>query len=112
MNKLYKEILANKATASEYTKKLQGVEEKNLFNASVRLLGAFSAAPGFSPNRILDYLAKEDDGMKMIKTLIRDHHVGIDDISNAFCEYFNHSKDTEFWDFFNHKLNLPDDWQD
>lgn len=112
MNKLYKEILANKATASEYTKKLQGAEEKNLFNASVRLLGAFSAAPGFSPNRILDHLAKEDAGMKMIKTLIRDHHVGIGDISNAFCEYFNHSKDTEFWDFFDHKLNLPDDWQD
>jgi len=111
MNKLYKEILANKATASEYAKELQGAEEKILFNASVRLLGTFTVAPGVSPNRILDYLAKKDDGMKMIKTLVRDHHVGIDDISNAFCEYFNHSNETEFWDFFNQKLNLPDGWQ-
>ena len=111
MNKLYEEILANKTTASEYMKKLPGTEEKSLFDASVRLLGAFTAAPGVSPNRILDHLAKEDDGMKMIKTLVREHHVGIGDISNAFCEYFNHSKETEFWDFSNQKLNLPDGWQ-
>ena len=66
MNKLYEEILANKTTASEYMKKLPGTEEKSLFDASVRLLGVFTAAPGVSPNRILDHLAKEDDGMKMV----------------------------------------------
>ena len=82
MNKLYEEILANKTTASEYMKKLPGTEEKSLFDASVRLLGAFTAAPGVSPNRILDHLAKENDGMKMIKTLVRDHHVGIDDMKH------------------------------
>ena len=111
MNKLYEEILANKTTASEYMKKLPGTEEKSLFDASVRLLGVFTAAPGVSPNRILDYLAKEDDGMKMIKTLIREHHIGIDGISNTFYEYFSLNEKAEFWDFFNQKLNLPDGWQ-
>ena len=111
MNKLYKQLLTDRDLATEYENKLKGDKEKSLFKASIRLMIAFVAAPGVSPNRILDHLAKENDGMKMIKTLVRDHHVGIDDISNAYCEYFNHSKETEFWDFFNQKLNLPDGWQ-
>lgn len=111
MNKLYKQLLTDRDLATEYENKLKGDEEKSLFKASIRLMIAFVATPGFSPNRILDCLAKEDDGMSMIKTLIREHNVGAEDIFNVFSEYFNLNEKTEFWDFFNQKLNLPNDWQ-
>lgn len=111
MNKLYKQLLTDRDLATEYENKLKGDKEKSLFKASIRLMIAFVAAPGVSPNRILDHLAKEDDGMKMIKTLIREHHIGIDGISNTFYEYFSLNEKAEFWDFFNQKLNLPDGWQ-
>lgn len=82
MNKLYKQLLTDRDLATEYENKLKGDKEKSLFKASIRLMIAFVAAPGVSPNRILDHLAKENDGMKMIKTLVRDHHVGIDDMKH------------------------------
>lgn len=111
MNKLYKQLLTDRDLAAEYENKLKGDEEKSLFGASIRLMIAFVAAPGVSPNRILDHLAEEVDGMSMVKSLIREHNVGAEDIFNTFDEYFNLSEETEFWDFFNQKLNLPNDWQ-
>ena len=111
MNKLYEQLLTDRDLATEYENKLKGDKEKSLFKASIRLMIAFVAAPGVSPNRILDHLAEGVDGMSMVKSLIREHNVGAKDIFNVFYEYFNLNEETEFWDYFNQKFNLPDGWQ-
>ena len=111
---LRKHFITNKGSADSivlgYSDKLDGKEEYNLFKATAKLLGAYCASPAFNKSRQLDVLAESDKDIKILQSLIRDYDQGVEKILDAYDEYFNLKEKQDFWEFFNKKLNLSDDW--
>lgn len=97
---------------SKYKDLLDSSDAKELLEAAARLYIAYCAAPGFSKSRQLDILAKDNPNMKILKVLIRDHDKGVVEILGAFNDFFTLMQPQEFWDFFNKRLELPNDWYD
>lgn len=95
---------------AKYEIKLYKAGKKELLRATARLLRAYCAAPGVSPNRKLDALATKDGSYLMLKTLIRNYSEGVESILDAYDAYFNLENTVDFWSFFNKRLNLPDNW--
>ncbi|MBR3319894.1 hypothetical protein IKG20_01155 [Candidatus Saccharibacteria bacterium] len=100
---------ANEEVVSKYEKQLKGATERNLFRASIRIVGAQLAGPGVNLNLKLRVLSKDDDSMKQIAYLVH-NYTGISDILETFGEYFALESKPEFWSFFNKRLELPNDW--
>lgn len=94
----------------KYSGKLLGEKERGLFMAAMRLLSAYCAAPGVSSNLKLDTLAKEGGSCQILKRLIREYGKGVEEIIDVYDCYFRLDKPADFWEFFNEKLELPDDW--
>ena len=106
----YKHKNSPQELISSYSERLIGQEERGLFEAAARLLGAYYASPAFSKSRQLDMLAEHNDDMKILRILMRQHGSGVVEILKTYDEYFGSKDKTDFWTFFNHKLELPDDW--
>ena len=81
-----------------------------LLLATAKLFGAYCASPAFNKSRQLDILAESDRNMKILQVLIRDYDLGVENILDTYDEYFQLKDKKDFWEFFNKKLNLPDDW--
>ncbi len=98
------EVIAN------YSKNLAGSDEKGLLKATVKLFGAYCASPAFDKSRQLDILAENNKDMKILRVLIRDYDQGVENILDTYDGYYQLEDKKDFWDFFNKKLNLPDNW--
>lgn len=103
-------ISSPEEVVDNYSKNLTEPDEKGLFKATVKLLGAYCSSPAFNKSKQLDILAENDKDMKILRVLIRDYDQGAESILDAYDEYFNLEKKQDFWEFFNNKLDLPDNW--
>lgn len=99
-----------KNVIARYVDKLNNEKEQGLFKAATRLFGAYCAAPAFDKTKQLDMLAENDVDMQVLRTLMRNYGKGVVEILDTYDEYFALQSQSDFWEFFNQRLDLPENW--
>lgn len=94
----------------KYKKEFFSEDEEEFFEIAVRYASALCAAPGVGTTKKLNYLAKDNEYGKVLKKLIHEYGVGIQELFGEFDRYFTTKKTRDFFSYSAAGLNLPEDW--